>query len=195
MSINMAELEGDRLYREATTLMNQMNDYAFVSDTIRRLLFSAARHGSIAAIRLLAVLQYANPIDVRLDYMEVYVHINLHECSFYITLDVFDQLIGNVNWEHMYRLGRMLHYIGQPRWRYVEPPNSTETKNLAKLQKCESYYLCSREQAKLSVFTWMFSAKQLGLYRDVALLIGRIVWDGRMTDFGPQSIHQTKKRK
>lgn len=49
---------------------------------------------------------------------------------------------------------------------------------------CGDMYSRWRDMARYTVLAWMMVARRLGLYRDVAILIGQLVWAGRDTDYG-----------
>jgi hypothetical protein len=163
----MTELEGDRLFKEAVSLYNNR---PIDVTRVKTLMLSAFSHGSQDAIVCLSKWRKIFDIKERLEYMEIFAKINPWSCALTILVDARSKL----STESTYRLGRIVKHIDESYF-------NSYADDLELAQSYEYRYMCMLNRAKSATLTWLIVAKRLKLYRDVARLIARIVWDGRMT--------------
>jgi hypothetical protein len=182
----MTELEGDRLFEEAFRLYDKhstiLNDDTKLH--IKSLLIDAARHGSRDSISALFIWKLINDIEERLDYMEVYAELRPKYCALTLCIEL------DTTWskESMYRLCRIAYRMRASIFvTYIEHYNL--------LRQHEDMYMRMYQRAQDATFTWLIVAKYMGLYRDVARLIAKIVWNGRMVDYHDHDSFFRKKLK
>lgn len=171
--------EGHGLYLKARQLYDSDDTNASVLPMMK----DAYQKGSYMALHFLCCYRPVLTIKDRIEYMKqlmsVYPRTLLAELSFELLYHQHEWPPNSIVYA-TYHIGKMIHCLRNL-------PRYSKKIDGDVLQKCESKYLFMVERSKVATLTWMIVAKRLGFYRDVAQLIGRLVWDGRMTDVYKQT--------
>jgi tetratricopeptide (TPR) repeat protein len=86
----------------------------------------------------------------------------------------------NRSYEEQYVIGRWRTKIRDGMLLAITQERTNNEVFWPNLQHCMNVYFNSNEHAQNASFCWMLCAKRLGIYKDIARIIGQQIWDSRI---------------